>query len=187
MILITAGCLIQILLIFELLLRRLLYLVIPCKRSAIQQYADTSALSALIAACLQIAVIPLQAIGSLILAVSRYATTAIVMAFAFAILLFISGTFVYIYSSVAKIYNTGIAPVIAGMRWVFMLADFWFRAVTPIYNAVIFLVSKLLTKIVVPLTFNNFDVIPDFLQALLLSIIGLSQTFVACIVFCQLT
>jgi hypothetical protein len=45
----------QILLISELLLRRLLYLLFPARRSSVQRYADNSVLASLATAVLQTA------------------------------------------------------------------------------------------------------------------------------------
>ena len=164
MILLIVAAVVQILLIVELLFRRLILLVVPGKRSAIQHFADTSAVTSFFAACFQVMTIPIQALGSIFMAVNRYTTLILVMALLFAILLLFTGTFVHAYSSLAKIYNTGVAPVVSVFRWIFLLADFVFRAFVPIYNGFTFWTSQLLTRTVVSFTFGNFEEFPDILQ-----------------------
>ena len=157
MILLIMAAVLQVLLITELLVRRLVHVFIPGKRSAVQHFADTSAITTFFAACVQVLTIPVQALGSLLLALNRYTMLILVAAVAFAMLLLLSSTFVYMYTSVARIYNTGVAPVVAIMRWIFMLTDFVYRAFVPVYNAGVFFLSQILTRIIVPFSFNNFQ------------------------------
>ena len=105
MILVFLAVILQVLLILELLLRRLVQVVVPGKRTALQHFADTSALSTFFASVLQVATLPLQALGSLLLAISRYTNLIIVLAVLFAFSLLLSTTFVHMYSTVAKFYN----------------------------------------------------------------------------------
>ena len=150
--------------------------MVPAKRSAIQHYADTSAVTSFFAACFQVLTIPIQALGSIFMAVNRYTILILVMAFLFAILLLFTGTFVYAYSSLAKVYNTGVAPVVSVFRWIFLIVDFIFRAFVPIYNGFTFWTSQLLTRTVVSFTFGNFEAFPDILQALLMTVTSCVQS-----------
>ena len=81
----------------------------------------------------------------------------------FAVLLLLSSTLVYAYTVCAKIYNIGVAPVVATLQWVFVLTDFVYRATVPFWNAWWFLGSRVLTRILVPFSFNNLDSIPEVL------------------------
>lgn len=179
MILLVLAAVLQFLLITELLCRRLVHVFIPGKRSAVQHFADTSVITTFLAACVQVLTIPVQALGSLLLALNRYTVLILVTAVLFAMLLLLSSTFVYMYTSVARIYNTGVAPVVAILRWIFILTDFVYRAFVPVYNASVFMLSQILTRIIVPFSFHNFDALPDVLQALLLAITTMAQTLVA--------
>ena len=170
MILVFIAAILQVLLVFELLLRRLVQLVVPGKRTALQHFADTSALTTFLASLLQVATLPLQALGSLLMALSRYTNLIIVLAILFALCLLLSTTFVHMYSTVARFYNNGVAPIVATLRWLFILVDFVFRATVPIYNAITFLITQVLRKIIVPFSYSNFDSIPDTLQALILTV-----------------
>jgi len=102
----------------------------------------------------------------------------VIMALLFGTLLLFTGTFVYVYSSFAKIYNTSVAPVISVFRWIFVLTDFVFRAFVPIYNGFVFWTSQLLSRTVVTFTFNNLEEFPDILQALLMTVMSCVQSLI---------
>jgi hypothetical protein len=105
----------QALLLSELLLRRVLCVFVPARRAAVQRYADNSELSALAAACLQTATLPLQAAGSLLGSFSRFAGLLLVGMLLFASLAVLSNSSVYAYRVLTQMYNTGVAPVVGSL------------------------------------------------------------------------
>ncbi len=70
--LIVLAFVLQTLLLFDCLLRRILQVVLPCKVTPLERYANTSILSTLAANALNAATLPLQALATLVGAWSRY-------------------------------------------------------------------------------------------------------------------
>ena len=166
----------QALLLSELLLRRVLCVFVPARRAAVQRYADNSVLSALAAACLQTATLPLQAVGSLLGSFSRFAGLLLVGMLLFAALAVLSNSSVYAYRVLTQMYNTGVAPVVGSLKWLFVLLDFVFRATVPLWNGLTYLGSQILRRVVLPYSFTNVEVLPELLQALALFAASLGQS-----------
>ena len=108
---------IQVLLVFELLLRRVIYIFIPVRRAAVQRYADNSVLGALAAACMQAATLPLQALGGLLSIFTRSVAVVLLGMLLFTTLMVLSTSSVYMYSTLTNMYNTGVATVVGCLRW----------------------------------------------------------------------
>ena len=177
MLLVLAATL-QVLLIVELLLRRLLYLVLPAKRTSIQRLADNSVMSSLVTAVLQAATVPLQAAASLLASGTRVWVILILLAALFTTLLVLSNSSVYAYSALARMYNFGVAPSVGALKWLFGLLDFPFRAFVPIWNGWIYFLAQVLRRVVLPSSFAHVDVLPELLQAVVLTLGALGQSIV---------
>jgi hypothetical protein len=177
MLLVLAATL-QVLLIVELLLRRLLYLVLPAKRTSIQRLADNSVMSSLVTAVLQAATVPLQAAASLLASGTRVWVILILLAALFTTLLVLSNSSVYAYSALARMYNFGVAPSVGALKWLFGLLDFPFRAFVPIWNGWIYFLAQVLRRVVLPSSFAHVDVLPELLQAVVLMLGALGQSIV---------
>jgi hypothetical protein len=176
--LLTLAATVQVLLVAELLLRRLLYLFIPAKRTSIQRLADNSVLSSLATAVLQAATVPLQAAASLLASGTRVWAVLLLLAALFTTLLVISNSSVYAYSALVRMYNFGVAPAVGALKWLSVLLDFLFRAVVPIWNGWVHLLSQILRRVILPSSFAHVDVLPELLQALALSLGTLGQSVV---------
>ena len=168
----------QLLLISELLLRRLLYLVLPVKRTSVQRFADNSLLSSLAAAIMQTATVPLQAVASLLASGVRVWAVLLLLAALFTTLLVLSNSSVYVYSALARIYNFGVAPAVGALKWLFILLDFVFRVFVPLWNGWVHLLSQVLRRVILPYSFTNVDVLPELLQGLALTWGTLGQSVV---------
>ena len=169
----------QLILLTELLLRRVLCVFIPARRAAVQRYADNSVLASLTVACLQTATLPMQACASLVGSLSRYFAVLLVAMLLFATLMVMSNSSVYAYSMLVRAYNTGVAPVVGSMKWLFVMLDFAFRAAVPLWNGLSYLATQILMRIVVPYTFDNGDVLPELLQSLALLAVSMMGQSVA--------
>ena len=168
----------QLLLVSELLLRRLLYLVLPVKRTSVQRFADNSLLSSLAAAIMQTATVPLQDVASLLASGVRVWAVLLLLAALFTTLLVLSNSSVYVYSALARIYNLGVAPAVGALKWLFILLDFVFRVFVPLWNGWVHLLSQVLRRVVLPYSFTNVDVLPELLQGLALTWGTLGQSVV---------
>jgi hypothetical protein len=160
----------QLILLTELLLRRVLCVFIPARRAAVQRYADNSVLTSLTAACMQTATLPLQTVASLVGSFSRYFAVLLVAMLVFATLMVMSSSSVYAYSMLVRGYNTGVAPVVGSTKWMFVMLSFVFRAAVPLWNGLSYLTTQILMRIVVPYTFDNGEVLPELLQFVVVSV-----------------
>ena len=91
----------------------------------------------------------------------------------FAALLSMSGSGIYAYTVLARMYNVGVAPTMTQVQFLFVLLDFVFRAVVPVWNGFVFLGSQILRTIVVPYSFHNVGNLPEILQGLTLMLVSL--------------
>jgi hypothetical protein len=69
-------------------------------------------------------------------------------------------------------YNVGVAPWVTAGQWLFVILDFVFRAVTPLWNGFIFFTSEVLRKIVLPYSFHHIETLPEMLQGLTLMLVS---------------
>jgi hypothetical protein len=177
MLLVAAGAT-QALLLSDLLLRRILFLFLPGRRSGLKRFADNAALTSFAAALLQTATLPVLALASVVNTLGR-SLSLIALAFVvFGALLVISTSAVYAYTVLARIYNVGVAPVVMATQWLFVLLDFVFRAVVPLYNGAAFMASEILRRLVLPYSFHNIETLPEIMQGVSLALVtlGLSVT-----------
>ena len=187
--LVVAAATIQVLLLADLLLRRLLFLCIPSKRPALQRFADNAALSSFAAVVLQTATVPLQAAASVVATVGRFWAMIVLAFLCFAGLLMLSTSAVYAYTVLARMYNVGVAPVVMAGQWLSVLLDFVFRAVVPLWNGIVFFWSEVLRKVVLPYSFHNIETLPEILQGLTLMLVSLGasvRTWLANLMECTL-
>ena len=175
MLLIAAGS-IQALLLSEMVLRRALLLICPSKRNALQRFADTSALSSFACFCLNAITVPLQAIASIVNTIGRF---WVLMAFAcvfFSALMTLSGSSVYAYTVLARMYNYGVVPFVTAGQWLFVLLDFVNRAIVPVWNGLLFFVKEILWGIILPFSFQNIEILPEIMQAMTLTLLSLASS-----------
>jgi hypothetical protein len=172
MLVVAAGT-IQALLLSDMLLRRVLFLCLPSKRLGLQRYADNAALSSFAVFVLQTVTVPVQAVASIVATLGRFWALIVFAGLCFAALLTLSSSSVYAYTVLARMYNVGVAPVATAMQWLFVLLDFVFRAVSPLWNGFSFFTSEILRKIVLPYSFHNIETLPEMLQGLTLMLVSL--------------
>jgi hypothetical protein len=175
MLLVAAGTM-QGLLVCELLLRRILFLCLPSRRLALQRYADNAALSSFAALLLQTATVPLQAFASVLATLGRFWALAVFGCICFAALLTLSSSSVHAYTVIARMYNIGVSPFVTAGQWLFVILDFVFRAVTPLWNGLVFFGAQILRNIVLPYSFHNIETLPEMLQGLTLMLVSLGSS-----------
>ena len=166
----------QGLLVCELLLRRILFLCLPSRRFALQRYADNAALSSFAALLLQTATVPMQALASIVGTLGRFWALAVFGCICFAALLTLSSSSVHAYTVLARMYNLGVAPFVTAGQWLFVILDFVFRAITPLWNGLTFFGSEVLRKIVLPYSFHHIETLPEMLQGLTLMLVSLGAS-----------
>jgi hypothetical protein len=77
--------------------------------------------------------------------------------------------------------SRGVAPVVRALTWLFVLLDFFFRAVVPLWNGWVHLLSQILRRLkllILPYSFTHVDVLKELLQGLALSYGTLGQNVV---------
>ena len=72
----------------------------------------------------------------------------------------------------ARMYNVGVSSVVTAGQWLFVLLDFVFRAVTPLWNGLSFFSREILRRIVLPYSFHNIETLPEMLQGLTLMLVS---------------
>jgi hypothetical protein len=147
----------HVLLLSELLVRRILYVLMRTARSSLRHHADSSVLASLGAAVLQAATILLQVAGGFVSSLARSWGFLLVLFVLFTALLLMCSISVYTLSTLSRMYNIGVAPFVGGLHWLFMLIDFVFRAVVPVWNGSTHLFAQLLRKVVLPYSFTNAE------------------------------
>jgi hypothetical protein len=144
----------QALLVCDLLLRRIIFLFLPGKRSGIQRFADNAALTSFAAALLQTAALPVLVVASVVGTLERSLSLIALTFVAFGGLMAMSTSAVYAYTVLARLYNVSVTPVVMATQWLFVLLDFVFRAVVPLYN-VAFMSGQIGRRLVLPYSFQR--------------------------------
>ena len=133
-------------------------------------------LSSFAALLLQTATVPLQTLGSVIATLGQFDDDPWVLVLlgcvGFAALLTISSNSVYAYVVLARMCNFGVAPWVTAGQWLFVILDFAFRALTPLYNGFVFFGSEVLRKIVLSYSFHNIETLLEMLQDLTLMLVS---------------
>lgn len=94
-------------------------------------------------------------------------------------LLRMSSSSVHAYTTLSRMYNTGVAPFVGGLQWLFMLLDFVFvRVVVPVWNESTYLMAQVLQKVILQYSFTNTEYVPELLQAVCIGLGSLGQSTV---------
>ncbi|NBW88855.1 MAG: hypothetical protein EBR51_02905, partial [Gammaproteobacteria bacterium] len=166
----------QTLLLFDCLLRRVLQVVVPCKVAPLERYANTSLLSTLAANALNAATLPLQALATLVGSWTRYVALLVVVGGVFTVLLVLSPNAVFVYSTLTRAYNYSVTPLLATTKVVFILADVLWRAGAPLFNGAVFFASEAVRRVVVPLSRELLGDVVEGLQLLGLALGALGRS-----------
>jgi hypothetical protein len=90
-----------------------------------------------------------------------------------------SSSSVHAYTTLSRMYNTGVAPFVGGLQWLFMLLDFVFvRVVVPVWNESTYLMAQVLQKVILQYSFTNTEYVPELLQAVCIGLGSLGQSTV---------
>jgi hypothetical protein len=65
-----------------------------------------------------------------------------------------------------------VSPWVTAGQWLFVILDFAFRALTPLYNGFVFFGSEVLRKIVLSYSFHNIETLLEMLQDLTLMLVS---------------
>jgi hypothetical protein len=117
----------------------------------------------------------MQALASVVAPVGRFWALMVFGCICFALLLTLSSSSVYAYTVLARMYNVCVEPAVTAGQRLFVLLDFVFRAVTPLWNGFTFFASEVLHRIVLPYSFHNIETLPEMLQGLTLMLVSLAR------------
>ena len=173
----VSALVLQTLLVSECLLRRCLMVFMPGRVTAVQRYANAELVGMLLAAALNTATLPFQALVRVFSGMSRYIVPGLFLLLLFMFLLVLSPNSVYMYGLTVQIYNVTVTPFLVVMRVVFVLIDVLWRGGMPIINGVNFFLSQILRRIVVPLSRELVVDIGEMLKLLVLALVALARAF----------
>ena len=173
----VSALVLQTVLVSECLLRRCLQVFLPGRGTAVQRYANAELLGVLVAVGLNTATLPFQALVRVFSGLSRYIVLGLFLLLLFAFLLVLSPNSVYMYGVTVRIYNVTATPLLVAMRLAAVLVDVLWRAATPLFNGVVFFLSQILRRIVVPLSRELVVDVGEVLQQLVLALVALARSF----------
>ena len=173
----VSALVLQTVLVSECLLRRCLQVFLPGRVTAVQRYANAELLGVLVAVVLNTATLPFQALVRVFSGLSRYIVLGLFLLLLFAFLLVLSPNSVYMYGVTVRIYNVTATPLLVAMRLAAVLVDVLWRAATPLFNGVVFFLSQILRRIVVPLSRELVVDVGEVLQQLVLALVALARSF----------
>lgn len=174
--LLVSALVLQTLLVFECLLRRLLTVFSPCRVTPLQRYANAGLMSTLVATGLNTATLPFQALVRVLSSLSRYVVLGLLLLALFAVFLVVSPNSVYVYTVSVRIYNVSVTPFLVVMRLIAVLVDVIWRVVTPLFNGLVFFGSEILKRIVVPLSRELVVDIAEIVKLLVLALVALARS-----------
>jgi hypothetical protein len=154
----------QVSVVLQLCLRRILSLLFNTKRSSIRRMADANFVSQLVNLLVSVLLLPVTCVAIFVQVLIR-------QVFFWLSLLAVIGVFAVVSQSssnlltlLVNVYNSGVGEVmntvvIASLE---LLAPF-FRVILPIWNSVIYMTSTLIRNVLLPFVFVNSEVIPELL------------------------
>jgi hypothetical protein len=170
-----AALAVQGLLVFECLLRRVLGMLLPSTRSALGRYTDKSVVAAGVSGASQLLALPLQMLATLVnVSVSVLAAAALVVLVGVAL----SESSRQVLALVVGSYNQGVAPAANVLLEMSVVLNNFLRFLLPIYNAIVFLPSMFVSRVLKPLLWTYAEILPEIIANASLSFTALVMSFV---------
>ena len=165
----------QGLLVFECLLRRVLGMLLPSESSPLGRYTDKSVVAAGVSGASQLLALSLQMLATLVnVSLSVLAVAALVVLVGVAL----SESSCQVLALVVGSYNQGVAPAANVLLEMSVVLNNFLRFLLPIYNAIVFLPSIFVTRVVKPLLWAYAETLLKIIANASLSFTALVMSFV---------
>ena len=142
---------VQVLLLFECLLQRVVACLLPSNKSKLGQYADKSMIATKLSGFSQVFALPLQMLSSA-------ASVSLGMLVVFCIVAVLSVVLAEYTPSmltfVRRAYNQSVAPVVNTVLELSVLVNGLFRFLLPVYNALVYVPLQIMEQVVGPLAWQ---------------------------------
>lgn len=184
MLLFVAAFGLQTFLLFECVLRRVLACFLPSTKSKLGQYADKSVIATGVSGFSQVFALPLHIVFSL----ANISLSVFVVALVIIVLSVVLGEYTAsMLTLITTAYNTSLAPVVNAMLELATVVNGGVRFVLPVLNALVYIPSQLLFKVVGPVAWQFADLIPQIVSncslavtAFVMSVVSYTQNVRQC-------
>ena len=184
-----AACVLQILLILERALNRILAVVFLASQSDARKITDKNVFIYFCMQGLQIVSVPLEFISALLSVVFKNLILWTTLCVVIGLLSLISQSSGGVFVLIVNVYNSGIGVFInATWSQVVTLYSVFIRPFLPIYNAITWFLGKILLHVIVPSFEIDLQLLPNLAQNMGLfgaSIVMSSQTMLSRVVECS--
>jgi len=151
---------VQVLLLFECVLRRVLACLLPSNKSKLGQYADKSVIATGLSGFSQVFALPLQMLSS----AASVSLGMLVVFFVVAVLSVVLAEYTpSMLTFVTRAYNRSVAPVVNTVLELSVLVNGLFRFLLPVYNALVYVPLQIMEQVVGPLAWQYAEKIPDMI------------------------
>jgi hypothetical protein len=154
----------QVSVVLQLCLRRVLCLLFNTKRSSVRRMADANFVSQLVNLLVSALLLPVTCIAIFVQVLIRQVFFWLSLLVVIGVLAVVSQSSSNLLTLLVNVYNAGVGEALNAVVIAFLelLAPF-FRVVLPIWNSVIFMTSTLIRNVLLPFVFVNSEVIPELL------------------------
>ena len=158
-----AGVL-QLVVILELVLNRIISILCNARRNPVRKFADGSFCGSLLALVLSVLTIPVTIAASAAQLFLNYFTFWVSLLLVIAVLAVLSETSSALIVLYVNTYNSGIGQTLNEVVVLLfeIFAPFW-RAVVPIYNAIVYMLVGFSVDVLLPVVFVNAKLLPDLI------------------------
>ena len=167
LLLIFCICL-QVLLINERILNKLLLVFVQSRRSQVRKQADNVILSGMFAQFLSLTTLPLQLVIALVKSIVANLFFSIVVMLFIGVIVTLAESSSSILAVYVNTYNNGVGELVdVVIIKPLQLLDLLFRSIIPLYNAAIWAVGRIFVWVVLPFTNVHINRIPHLILSLI--------------------
>ena len=155
-----AALAVQGLLVFESILRRALGMLFPSERSALGRFADKTVIASGMSGLGQMLALPLRMLATLAnISISVLLVSVPIVLYGVAL----SESSRQVLALVVGSYNQGLAPAVNVLLEISLMLNNFLRFLLPIYNAIVFLLSMFVSRVVKPLLWQYAETLPEII------------------------
>ena len=171
----------QILLVNERVLNKILLVFVESRRSQVRKQADNMILSGIFAQFVSLVTLPLQLGVALARSIIANLFLSIVVMLFIGVIVTLSESSSSVLAVYVNTYNNGVGELVdVVIIKPLQLLDLLFRSVVPLWNAVIWAVGKLFVWVVLPFTNMHINRIPHLIMDFSLLTQSISMSFANC-------
>ena len=154
----------QVSVVVQLCLRRILCLLFNTKRSSIRRMADANFVSQLVNLLVSLLLLPVTCVAICVQVLIRQVFFWLSLLVVIGVFAVVSQSSSNVLTLLVNVYNSGVGELMNTVVIAFLelLAPF-FRVFLPIWNSAIFMVSVVIRNVLLPFVFVNSEMIPELL------------------------